>query len=184
MVAAPLTVLVGTVTSYLNLALLITALGSATWLFRRRLKPEPDDPSDSKVLDAMAFGLLISSVLFLPWPFSVGYFRDALLWSLVYVVATGIGVVLLGLLVKRLAARPRLGWLSETLSPGHLAAAWVVLLLLPTLNRPWVPAEVLVLRDPSHPGLAPAGWRAPAVKLCRGVRPVRREQVDHGAGNG
>lgn len=157
-VAAPLAVLVGTVTAYLNLAFLLIMVATAAWLFRRRAGT-PQSPADpeTKNIEAMAVGLLLASTLFLPWPFSISYFRDGILGALVYILAIG-GLAVALWATSRMARRRMLGssrsgldrvatWLAWLFTPRHIIAASVVFLLLPTLNRPWVPAEVLVLRN-------------------------------------
>jgi hypothetical protein len=147
-VAAPLTVLVGTVTSYLNLTVLLTAIGAAWWLFRRRkATPTSVASDDRKNLDAIAFGVLVMSILFLPWPFSVAYFQEALLSAILYVLGAGAAVLAARYAARKARRWKRLRWLAEIFTPGRAAALFIVLLLIPTLSKPWVPAEVLVLRS-------------------------------------
>lgn len=144
-VAAPFTVLVGTVSSYLTLAMLLTAVGATFWLYQHRTAAlDSERDTDSKTIEAMVFGLLIVSIMFLPWPFSVEYFQEALLSALLYSSIAGIFILAVGYLASKVQAGKRTRWL---LARGHLFALFVVILLLPTLDRPWVPAEVLVLRS-------------------------------------
>jgi hypothetical protein len=147
-VAAPLSVLVGTITSYLNLTLLLTAICAAWWLVRHQKGPQAsvaDD--DGKNLDAIAFGVLVTSIIFLPWPFSISYFREELLRAILYVVGCGAAVIALRYVARKASAHNGLGWLEWFAPIGRAIAVFVVLLLIPTLNKPWVPAEVLVLRS-------------------------------------
>jgi len=147
-VAAPLTVLVGTITSYLNLALLMIALWATTWLWRQRESTsEGTSSADAKTLNAFVFGLLLTCILFLPWPFSVTYFQEAILSALWYVFGTAAAVLLLWGLLLGLRRKGKHLWLAGLSTPGRIAALYAVILLLPTLDRPWVPAEVLVLRS-------------------------------------
>lgn len=146
--AAPFTVLVGTVTSYLNIALVLIGVGTAWWLVLRRKSQDRAD----RDLRPMAFGIASVCLLFFPLPVHGGLGR---------IFAFTVGVLVVACLSW---------WLLSTAARRHTGSAvlrffaqrqvWGVVaflvLLLPTLRTPWVPAEVLVLRDSiaisdSHP---------------------------------
>ena len=141
--AAPVSVLVGTVTSYLNLVIVLVAVGSGAWLLLHRFRAGREPPSRS--LDALVFGAFVGSVALLPVPNKWGYY----LLASGYLVLTGLVVLGAWRLTVRLADRPGLGWLRPMRDrPQRFLAVYVLLLLAPTLRSPWVPAEVLVLRHP------------------------------------
>ncbi|MBA2953748.1 hypothetical protein GON03_05420 [Nocardioides sp. MAH-18] len=150
--AAPLTVVVGTIMSYLNVAVLVLAVASGAWLVRyvrdvRRKGSQAADPTSGEDIEPLAVIVLATCLLLLPVP-STTNFTGAFLRFVLYLGAVLIMVLGAWLIVRGSARRRSSGFL------GHLASktSWfiavaAVLVVAPTLRTPWVPAEVLVLRD-------------------------------------
>lgn len=138
--SAPLTVLLGTVASYLYLLLPALAVGLPIWLWRTRGATAAGGVA--KEYRALAFGLALLAVFLSPVP-DDGWQVLARPAALVLGLA---GLLALTCWLARSALARRVGLAAIPVS--WFVVTWVVLLLVPTLQQPWVPAEVLVLRSP------------------------------------
>ncbi len=138
---APLTVLLGSLASYLYLLLAVMAFGLPVWVVLHAGEL-------NRYFLGVCVALWVVTLLLLPVPNrgSAGAFLRDFTYA-------GICAVVLWTLSRALTrARARRG-------PGFLGAvsrAWFIgvglgLLVVPTMDRPWVPAEVLVLRQASVP---------------------------------
>lgn len=150
---APVTVLVGTVTSYLNTVILLTFVGAAIWLFRRvrssgHAGGMEDAGEHEHELEAMVFGVFLIAFLFLPVPASISYFAWPFFRLLGYLLLVAALVYFAWRVIGFLAPRAGFGFLRPILGRrSWFVALFVVVVLMPSLRRPWVPSEVLVLRD-------------------------------------
>jgi hypothetical protein len=148
--AAPLSVLVGTVSSYLNMALFLAGISILGWLIARwgagRRGASGNDEPD---LDAVAVGVCLVCVAFFPVPDRISYFTPAVWKMLAYIIGTGLVLAVIWGAAKLLGRRDGgelFRWVAG--KPNYFIAVYVVALLFPTLSSPWVPAEVIVLRHP------------------------------------
>jgi hypothetical protein len=138
---APLTVLLGSLASYLYLMLAVMALMLPVWLYRNMAEL-------NRYVLVIGAVVAVVSIMFVPVPDA----RSAkpLLQILLYALAVAAALALLfGALARsRMFAQiqPRRGAL-----PALLLGLGLGLLVVPTLARPWVPAEVLVLRETGVP---------------------------------
>ena len=152
---APLTVLVGTLTAYINIAVLLIFIGTLTVLVRNgraaltyeKTDRSPDSAPDHEV-DAITFGIFLVCFVFLPVPSSIRHFKEEVRDELTYIAVAGLTILAAWQIIKFLARRPGLRVMRHALPRrSWFMATFVVVLLLPTLKSSWVPAEVLILRQ-------------------------------------
>jgi len=154
--AAPVTVVVGTIMSYLNISVLLLAVVSLSWLVRhvrhvrevrRQAGDAAGDPTMGEDLEPLVVIVFVTSLLLFPVP-SIKYFTSAFVTVVVYLAAV-LAVVLAVWFLVRWGARHSSSTFLQYLSgrTGWFIALAAVLVVAPTLRTPWVPAEVMVLRD-------------------------------------
>ena len=145
--SAPVAVLVGTVTSFLNIVVLVVFAVTSAWLFgrwRNRSKAEAPGVDEHKHLSLLVFAVWTMCLLFLPVPWSIEIYRRASIIEVVYtllVIGTGVSLYYF------------FGYVSNRLKWRRIEAGWFgvlvgVALLLPTLKTPWMPSEIWVLDQP------------------------------------
>jgi hypothetical protein len=143
--AAPVSVLIGTVTSYLNTAVVAAALISGIWIAAHLIRGHAGMGSHTRLVDVSLMAIFIVSVALFPVPNDWSYYGRAIL----YVIATAVLLAACWGAAYFLSRRPRFAALAVISNhPEAVFLLYVVLLLAPTLGSSWVPAEVLVLRDP------------------------------------
>jgi hypothetical protein len=142
--SAPIAVLVGTVTSFLNIVVLVVFVVTSAWLYgrwRKRNKTEDLDADEQKQVTLLVFAVWAMCLLFLPVPWSIEIYRRASILEVVYTIS----VIAIGVLLYYLC-----GYVSRRLNWRRAEAGWFavlvgVALLLPTLKTPWMPSEIWVL---------------------------------------
>jgi hypothetical protein len=142
--SAPLTVLLGTIASYLYLVLPILAITLIAWLWRNSRTEQPVSPI------YRAGALLVALIAFLLSPIPNRHWVTFVSPSYLLII------LLLLFSIWALSRWPRVQHYESLhrplrfiarIPPLWYVAIFIALILVPSLGRPWVPAEVLVLRN-------------------------------------
>lgn len=140
--AAPLSVLVGTITSYLNVTIILATALSAAWLILSRTRYRAH-LTRSVVVDSGVFATSVAGAALFPVPNLWGYYTASVLYVLGGATACGL-IWWASSTPSRLTWFRWMAWVHQR--PHRLVILYFAFLLAPTLRSAWVPAEVLVLR--------------------------------------
>jgi hypothetical protein len=154
--AAPVAVLVGTVTSFLHIVVLILFLVTSAWLYNYRRDnrarstrndPPEDSPQPQREIALVVFAVWVMCLLFLPVPMSIPIYERKSLVEIAYAV----GVCALGVLAYGVSNRVAKRLRRTRVDGGWFVVLVGVALVVPTLKTPWMPSEIWVLDQPIAP---------------------------------
>jgi hypothetical protein len=121
---APVTALLGTVASYMYVILPVIAVGGTWWMWETRTTAAPTRPA--------AIALVVVAAALSPWPY------------LAVLSSGGLGLFALTQFARRrLAHVPRVR-VAASHASLYFSVLAAVVFFIATIDKPWVPAEVLV----------------------------------------
>ena len=173
--AAPVAVLVGTVTSFLHIVVLVLFLITSVWLYRhwRDSKGHSNRPGDvadladhgslrrptaigaldakneepHKEVTLLVFAVWVMCLIFLPVPMSIPIYKEESLREIGYTIAVCAGGVALYGISNYFAKRRK----RPRVESGWFVVLVGVALVVPTMKTPWMPSEVWILDQPIAP---------------------------------